>query len=324
MRAPEFWSKSPGPSAQALSPLGALYGVIAGWRMTARPRGQASGPVICIGNFTVGGAGKTPTAQAVADLLRTPDRSVGFLSRGYGGRLPGPVRVDPAMHTAVDVGDEPLLLARQGPTVIARDRVAGAALLARSANVIIMDDGFQNPSLKKDLNLIVIDTDAGLPNRLCIPAGPLRAPLDTQVRHAHGIIAIGDGPVPVDGPPVYRTRVVPDPLVETLYGRSVLAFAGIGRPEKFFDMLQARGAKVAIGRPFPDHHAYTPDDAMQLLSLAERDDLALVTTAKDAVRMVGDPALERLREFTLALDVGLAFEDPDALSQQLEKAVSGR
>lgn len=324
MRAPEFWSKPPGQAARALSPLGTLYGAIAGRRMVARPRGHASVPVICVGNFTVGGAGKTPAAQAIADLLRSPDRTVSFLSRGYGGHLPGPVRVDPATHTAADVGDEPLLLARQGPTVIARDRIAGAALLAHSATVIVMDDGFQNPSLKKDLSLIVVDTDAGLPNRHCIPAGPLRAPLDVQVRHAHGIIAIGDGPVPVDGPPVYRTRVVPDPLVDTLYGRQVLAFAGIGRPQKFFEMLQARGATVAISKPFADHHAYTPADAKHLLSQAERDDLALVTTAKDAVRLAGDPALERLREFTLALDVGLVFEDPDALSQQLEKAISGR
>src|SRR5581483_10015283 len=191
MRDPAFWWQSPGASVRSLAPFGWIYGAFAGWRMGWRGR-VAGIPVLCIGNLTVGGAGKTPTAIAVAQMLIAAGKHPMFLSRGYGGRLAGPVRVDPAVHHATDVGDEPLLLARIAPTIVARDRVAGARLARESgADAIVMDDGFQNPSLAKDLSVVVVDGERGIGNGKVVPAGPLRAPLAAQLAHAQAVLVIG-------------------------------------------------------------------------------------------------------------------------------------
>src|ERR1700752_3798351 len=186
---PPFWGGA--GTGGPLAPLAALYGAAAGLRMQARGR-QSGLPVICLGNLTVGGAGKTAAALAVAQLLHGAHERPFFLSRGYGGRLAGPVRVNPALHRAADVGDEPILLARLAPPVVARDRVAGAAF-ARSAgaSVIVMDDGFQNPSLAKDLSLVLVDGRRGLGNGRVLPAGPLRAPLELQLNRAQALIVVG-------------------------------------------------------------------------------------------------------------------------------------
>ncbi|KQT53472.1 tetraacyldisaccharide 4'-kinase [Methylobacterium sp. Leaf456] len=324
MRPPDFWHHSPShPLARLLTPAGALYGALTVRRMD-RPGVQARCPVLCVGNFTLGGAGKTPTALALAKMLRDDlGRRPAFLSRGYGGTRPGPVAVDAARHSAADVGDEPLLLARFATTVVARDRPAGAQLCNElGAEVIVMDDGLQNPSLQKTLALAVVDAGAGLGNGLPFPAGPLRAPLARQWRHIGGVVLIGDG-APGEAPareaaarglPVHRARLVPE-APESWKDRPVVAFAGIGRPQKFFGTLAGLDARILATKSFSDHHPYRAGDLDALRALAQREGAHLVTTEKDAVRL---PAGERVD----VLRVALAFDDPAALRGQLAEALT--
>lgn len=333
MRAPAFW-QAPRPTllARLLAPAGLVYGAVTARRM-ARPGVRAGVPVICVGNPTVGGAGKTPTALAVAERLGLRGCQAIFLTRGHGGRLAGPAWVVPAGHTAEDVGDEPLLLARQAPTVVARDRAAGAALAAGAgAGAIVMDDGLQNPGLEKDLALAVVDGAVGVGNGLALPAGPLRAPLGAQWPWIDALVLIGDGAAgesvageaEVLGKPVLRARIEPDAaMASALRGRRVLAFAGIGRPQKFFDTLRACGAEVVASETFPDHHSFTGHEIEAMAARAARDGLLLVTTEKDLVRIagLGRPALlERIG----ALPVRVAFEDVAALDTVLSIALAHR
>jgi tetraacyldisaccharide 4'-kinase len=330
MREPGFWQQPPGAAAALLTPLAALYGGIAAWRL--RQAGQRAGvPVLCIGNLTHGGAGKTPTALAVGTLLKDAGAKPFFLSRGYGGRLSGPVQVDPASHSAADVGDEPLLLASVAPTVMAQDRVAGAAM-ARSAGatVIVMDDGFQNPSLVKDLSIFVIDGDRGIGNGCVFPAGPLRAPLGAQLDRAHAVLVIGDGNVASAviasarqrSIPIFTARLVPDPAdAAALKGKSVLAFAGIGDPDKFFATLDAAGADVQSRRAFADHHPYTKTDAAALLAQATAGSLVPVTTEKDMVRLGGRPETAQLAAATRTLAVTLVVDDAAGFAALVRRAV---
>src|SRR5437667_724824 len=191
MREPAFWWRAPGWQVGLLAPAAAVYGAVAGRRLARQGR-RAGAPVVCIGNPTLGGAGKTPTALAMARLLAEAGERPVLLSRGYGGALAGPLLVDPARHRAVDVGDEPLLLAQVAPTIVARDRVKGAAAaLAAGAGVIVMDDGFQNPSLAKDFSVLMVDSRRGIGNGRCFPAGPLRAPLAAQLGRAHAVVVVG-------------------------------------------------------------------------------------------------------------------------------------
>jgi tetraacyldisaccharide 4'-kinase len=277
--------------------------------------------VLCVGNPTVGGSGKTPTALALARLLMDAGERPFLLSRGYGGRLSGPVRVDTEHHRADDVGDEPLLLARGAPTVIARDRVAGARVArAAGASVIVLDDGFQNPALAKDLSILVIDGRRGTGNGRVFPAGPLRAPLAAQFERAHAVLIIGDGPAgamtahdaELRGLTVFRGRLVPDSAsVAALAGGRVLAFAGIGDPEKFFATLRDAGIDVVIARGFPDHHRFTAGEAAALVAEADRAGLTLVTTEKDFVRLAYKRALAALAARSRALPVALEIEEED-------------
>jgi tetraacyldisaccharide 4'-kinase len=331
MREPAFWWQ-PGSGA-LLSPLGGIYGIVAALRMQST--GDSAGvPVICVGNFTVGGAGKTPAALAVGRLLLAAHQRLFFLSRGYGGRLAGPVRVDPAVHTAAAVGDEPLLLARLAPTIVARDRVAGAAAARRSgASVIVMDDGFQNPALSKDLSILLVDGRRGVGNGRVIPAGPLRAPLETQVRHAHAVVFVGpsDNTAAIMGrarrhnAAIYHARLEPDPdTVAALKGREVLAFAGIGDPEKFFITLAEAGISVAERVRFADHHRYTAAEARGLLARADADNLMLLTTEKDLVRLSGKRRLAALAARTNPLPVQLVIEETNAFRDMVLKVLSRR
>ena len=260
MREPAFWHRPTSWIASLLSPLAALYGAVAARRMR-RPGADAGIPVICVGNYHVGGAGKTPTVLALAKLLRELDERPVVLSRGYGGRLEGPVKVDRDRHSAADVGDEPLMMAASLPVVVSRDRAAGLALArAQDASVILMDDGFQNPSVAKNVSLIVIDAMRGVGNGRVIPAGPLRAPLSPQLARTDALVVVGEGSAAAKiaadlasrGKPVLSARLKPDQAsLAALGGERVLAFAGIGDPARFFNTLRSSGVDVVRSRALP-------------------------------------------------------------------------
>ncbi|QOZ72264.1 tetraacyldisaccharide 4'-kinase [Bradyrhizobium arachidis] len=321
MREPAFWYRPRSPKSHLLSPLGALYGAITARRM-ARKGFDAGIPVICVGNYHVGGAGKTPTVLALTKLLRELGETPVVLSRGYGGRLQGPVMVDRARHTAADIGDEPLMMVRDVPVAVARNRVDGVALAkSQGATVILMDDGFQNPHLMKDASLIVIDSERGLGNGKVFPAGPLRAPLKAQLARTDALVLIGDGHAADDvaaelerrGKPRLRARLTPDTAsVGQLAGKSVFAFAGIGDPERFFRSLRACGIDVARTRPFADHHRFSHDELALLAADARREQLTLVTTEKDLARLRGRGDVPG---GIVPFAVQLSFDDPATLRQ---------
>jgi tetraacyldisaccharide 4'-kinase len=277
MIAPRFWARErPGLAARALAPLGALYGLATARRM-ALPGVQVAAPVICVGNYVLGGAGKTPTAIAVARLLLAAGERVAFLSRGYGGaRREAPTRVDPQVHGALGVGDEPLLLARVAPCWVGADRVAAAReAIADGASALVLDDGLQNPSLAKDYSLAVIDGEAGFGNGLCFPAGPLRAPLARQAHFVSAEVVIGGADASASAlggeRAPFRARLEADAIVGAeLIGRPVLAFAGIARPEKFFATLEGLGAQITARRRFPDHHMFDAREIDEILAVALR------------------------------------------------------
>ncbi|AXK83503.1 tetraacyldisaccharide 4'-kinase [Pseudolabrys taiwanensis] len=322
MREPAFWWRKAGLLSALLAPLGAAYGAVAAARMN-RTGARAGVPVLCVGNFTLGGAGKTPTAIALAEMLHAAGRRPFFLSRGYGGSEAGPKLVDVHNDAAAQVGDEPLLLARIGPTVIARDRVAGAAMArAHGADVIVMDDGLQNGTLTKNFTLAVIDGRRGVGNARVFPAGPLRAPLDAQLARVDALLVIGNGSGEQEGLaeadarqlPVFHGRLTPDAVaIGNLKARKVLAFAGIGNPDKFFATADDLGLSIAARRAFPDHHRFTAEEAAALIVDAEQAGLALLTTEKDHARMRGEPALAALAAAAHVLPVKLAIDESETL-----------
>ncbi len=312
MRTPKFWAHR-GLPALALAPLGLITKPLTA-RRVARPGFDPGIPVYCAGNATAGGTGKTIVALDL--LARLPGRPFA-LSRGYRGRLPGPVLVDPAIHGAADVGDEPLLLAAAAPTIVARDRAAGARLaLTLGATAIVMDDGLQNPGLAKTRSFLVIDGAYGFGNGMLIPAGPLREPATAAGGRCHAAIMIGDDATGAAKMlpktlPVLQARLTPHSHID-LAGRRVIAFAGIGRPEKFFASAAELGAILVKTIPFPDHHAYTQADAATLLSLAAAQNAQLVTTAKDDLKLPSD-----LKAATTAITVSLTWTYPGEWEKQL-------
>jgi tetraacyldisaccharide 4'-kinase len=320
MRDPAFWWRDGSLTAGLLAPLGLAYGAIAARRM-AKQGARAKVPVICVGNFTLGGAGKTPTALWLARMLQAASERPCCLSRGYGGDHAGPKLVDPQTDSASQVGDEALLLARVAPTIVSRDRVAGAqAATATGASVIVMDDGLQNASLAKDFTLAVVDGRRGIGNGRVFPAGPLRAPLDAQIAQCDALLIVGDAQkttnvVAAAGKrPVFQGRLAPDEVALTaLKGRNVFAFAGIGDPEKFFATLTQAGIAVTQQRAFADHHRFSGEEAAVLTMQAEHEGLTLLTTEKDHARMAGDPALAALAERAQVLPVTLVVDEGDAL-----------
>ncbi len=320
MKAPRFWlAERRGMLAWGLSPLGALYGAATARRM-ARPGTGVGAPVLCVGNFVVGGAGKTPTALALARLLRAAGERPAFLSRGYGGRARAEShRVDLATDDARGVGDEPLLLARLAPCYVGADRVASARLaLDDGASVLVMDDGLQNPALLKTLTAAVLDGEAPFGNGLCLPAGPLRAPVAAQAPYVDAVVVIGGGPLAVQGmagKPLFTARLQADAVAAaTLIGRPVLAFAGIARPEKFFATLRDIGAQVGECNTFPDHWAFTAREVERLLARAARRGLIPVCTEKDFVRLPPD-----LRAHVRALPVTLSFDETENVARWLKR-----
>lgn len=327
--APEFWWQGPSLAGFALAPLGAVYGHIAGRRM-ARPGVSVGAPVICVGNFVVGGAGKTPTALEVANVCRGLGLSPGFLTRGYGGREAGPFLVSPAVHAPREVGDEAHLLAESAPTVMSADRPSGARLLVSlGANIVIMDDGFQNPSLNKDLALVVLDASRGVGNGLVFPAGPLRAPLRQQASCADAIVVLGEGTggkgvrmAARAGRPVLRANVEAI-RKRGLKRRPYLAFAGIADPRKFYSLLAAAGASIGHTMSFPDHHPFTHADCEAIMAEAKSRGLIPITTAKDRVRLerAGDAA-ERLAAVAEVFPIRTRFEEPRRLIALIQDAVA--
>ncbi len=316
MRAPEFWTEN-GLAARLLAPLGAAYHLAGVLRRGLVSPQSVDVPVICIGNLVAGGAGKTPVALALIDMLRESGLKPAALTRGYGGSETGPLRVQPGSHDAAMVGDEALLLAAAAPTWLARDRVAGARkAVAEGADVIVMDDGFQNPGLKKDLSLLVVDGTYGFGNGRVIPAGPLRETTASGLARADAVVLVGgkdgataDGPL-FAGKPVLRARLLPRD--DSLAGQRVFAFAGIGRPGKFFQSLRDLGAEVVGSEAFADHQPYDSAALERLRHAAKTADAKLVTTAKDAVRL----GPEAPRDVTV-LHVTLTWDDENAVTALL-------
>ncbi|MES2601710.1 MAG: tetraacyldisaccharide 4'-kinase [Pseudomonadota bacterium] len=333
MREPTFWYRPPSWISRLLAPFGAIYGAVTAQRMT-RDGASAGLPVLCVGNYHVGGAGKTPATLALVKLLREMGEKPFVVSRGYGGSQQGPVRVDHLAHTASDVGDEPLMMTSSVPVIVSRDRVAGAAMArAQGASVVLLDDGFQNPALAKDASLIVIDAGRGVGNGGVFPAGPLRAPLESQIARTDALIVIGTGDAANDiaarvlrqGSPVLRARLVPDEVsVDKLRGQRVLAFAGIGDPARFFATLRACGVDVAGERSFADHHPFTPDELGQLVSDAASQSLMLLTTEKDMARIRSDARFRDQANGIATFPVTLDFDDAAMLrnfvAERLAKA----
>jgi tetraacyldisaccharide 4'-kinase len=329
MHEPAFWYRRSSWISLLLTPLGALYGLAAGHRLQ-REGFDAGVPVICIGNYHVGGAGKTPTVLALVKLLRELGETPVVLSRGYGGKLRGPIKVDLDRHTAVDVGDEPLMMARMVPVVVARDRVEGVALArSQGAGVIVMDDGFQNPAIAKDVSLIVVDSGRGIGNGRVLPAGPLRAPLLPQLARTDALVVVGDGAaaatvagaVAAQGKPVLSAHVAPDDAsLALLRGKRVSAFAGIGDPARFFRTLRAAGIEVIRERAFADHHPFSNAEIETLRTDAKRDALTLVTTEKDLARLQGAEGFPGWAKDILPFAVTLEFDD----HAQWRKFVAGR
>ena len=323
MRAPDFWgARSPGLLSTALLPLAWAYAAGARLRFSLAPTRRASVPVICVGNLVAGGAGKTPVALSLGSRLMDRGRKVHFLTRGYGGREPGPLRVEPDRHGVAEVGDEALLLARCAPTWVSRRRPAGAAAAVEAgAEVIVMDDGFQNPSLAKDLSLVVVDGAYGFGNGRVMPAGPLREPLAVGLARSQGVVVIGEdsGLLPASTPPVVRARIRPGPEAADLAGKSVLAFAGIGTPRKFFRTLEGIGCRLAGAHAFPDHHPYSAGDVDRLCRTARDLGAIPVTTEKDAVRLPPN-AENDIQVLTITLE----WEDEAVLDTILWPVTDGK
>ena len=342
---PSWWYGPPeAQPARLLAPVAAAWAAIAQRRMARATPYRSRLPVICVGNFTAGGTGKTPLALSIARQLTLLGHRPAFLTRGYGGRTAGPQRVDLLHDRAAGVGDEPLLLARAAPTVVARHRAAGARWIEQhlaaapeaAVDCIVMDDGLQNPHLAKSLQLAVVDGLRGLGNGLVMPAGPLRAPLELQLERVDAIVVTRPAAMSADPPPLTLLRqrfhgpvlaastraVAPH---DWLTGARVVAYAAIGAPRRFFDLLEALGATIVAEKAFPDHHAFSAREATALLDLARAQGAQLVTTEKDLVRLAGSgPAQSALLAASrvLAIETHLDERDAHRLTALLQSAFS--
>lgn len=311
LHTPDFWRKT-SVLSYLLLPLSLLYRFYAGVHQRSVTPYRAPVPVICVGNITMGGAGKTPVAIVLAEICREYGHQVHFLSRGYGRKDGGLVQVDPAIHTAAEVGDEPLLLSRHGTVWVCSDRIAAVHAAAEAgASIVIMDDGMQNPSLIKDMTFLVVDGSYGFGNHLLFPAGPLREGLTSARKRINAALILGEdktGIMPLLSPhfPVIRGTIVPE--LEHLKGHPVIAFAGIGNPQKFFDMLKAGGVTLVESLAFPDHYPYTAEDGETLLKKAAASNALLVTTEKDAVRFSAD-----MQSMLHVITIDIHWENEQAL-----------
>jgi tetraacyldisaccharide 4'-kinase len=316
MRAPDFWSHGQHGligtlMGNLLTPLGCAYGAITQRRAHQEPLWRALVPVICVGNAVIGGAGKT---QICIDLVkRFANRNPHVLSRGYRGSVSGPLRVDASHHKVEMVGDEPLILSRHAPTWVGSDRTATAkAASAAGAGILIMDDGFQNPALAKTISLLVIDGGYGFGNGRVFPAGPLRESAASAFARTDAVCVIGDESAGAPDIPAtlprFSAAIKPAPDASPVAGKRVIAFAGIGRPRKFFQTLTEAGAYIIMAQPYPDHHPYQAHEIETLLRAAADNGCDLVTTEKDHVRVP-----ESLQSQVIPFPVCLAWKDDAAL-----------
>ena len=330
MKAPGFWFRPVGPKAQLLTPLGAAYGGLGRLRHHFVTPSAAGVPVVCVGNLTVGGAGKTPLAIALAQRLNQAGLAPHLLTRGYRGRLAGPVRVDLGSHDARDVGDEALLLAAHYPTWVSRDRVAGARRAVEAgAEALVMDDGFQNPALAKDVSIVAVDGASGFGNGRLVPAGPLRETPRNGLARAQAVVLVGEDESGVGAAlngmlaserrmPLLRAHFEPEPSARRFRDASVVAFAGIARPSKFFATLEQIGARIVARFAYSDHHRYHPEELMQMAELADAADAMLVTTAKDYSRLPDDA-----RILVKVVAIRVVWDDPAGLDAALAPALAG-
>jgi tetraacyldisaccharide 4'-kinase len=338
---PRWWYGGGAPHrllAPLLPAVSWCYGRLAQARFSSAAPYCSQLPVICVGNFTSGGTGKTPLAIFIANLLKENGGRPCFLTRGYGGSEKGPAWVESGARAATRFGDEPLLLAKVAPTLVARNRAAGARFIeadARGITAIIMDDGLQNPALAKDLAIAVVDAERGFGNGEVIPAGPLRAPIDFQLRLVDAIIVREPGAETSEAGigallrhrfpgPVLAARVETRGDCKWLTGARVVAFAGIANPDRFFALIERLGARVAARRTFRDHHAFSRADAEELSALAESENAVLVTTEKDWVRLAeGDDYARAIAACVRTLPIEMAFEarDEKRLASLIEAAV---
>lgn len=331
LEAPSWWYETDGQRGPLssiipwlLSPAAVLYGSVAGQRLAAKPDYISLIPVICIGNFTAGGTGKTPLAIDIATRLKNHGARPTILTRGYGGTVSGPYDVDPDSDTAGRVGDEPLLLARAAPTVVCRDRIMGAKHIERTdATVIIMDDGMQNPKLAKTLSIAVVDGTRGFGNAWTIPSGPLRAPIEQQALIADAIVVNGELSAKARSRiaaanfsiPIMTGNLKPATKTIDLAERPIVAFCGIGNPSRFHKTLEDCRSQIRESFEFPDHHAFNDNDAEKIIATAKREDAIIVTTEKDRVRLISakeGTALQRLFDTCLALPVAFEFKGNDS------------
>jgi len=309
MKTPGFWFRPPSLAARLLKPLGSAYYILGRLR-TGKPA-RAAAPLIVVGNVVAGGAGKTPVVLALTSLLQQRGLKVHLIAKGYGGRLKGPQQVMPD-HTALDVGDEPMLLAMAAPTFIGQDRGAAYELAAQGADVVISDDGMQSPRLKGALTLMVLDGVLGFGNGLLIPAGPLREPVNEALKRVDAIVQIGGAERPIGNKPLLLADFMTQDT-DWLRGTRIIAFAGIGQPEKFFSSLTTSGAKLVAAYPYGDHQPYSAAEISRLLEQAKAQNAVLVTTTKDHVRIP-----KGLREQVRVVEGALVWRNLQQITGLLE------